>query len=206
MHCKGHREKMTEVPVGKTLVKNIEQERCSAGPEKLRVMPHGPLLTHVEEREATGRSHVTCVHTDVHISRYDCPDMWGPLKSISGTLVFLLNISLPKRKTHACKPWVGTRQEHTVSWRADCFFLLNCEYWHLSVLFFSQISTELYGATPKTSVSTYVGSLVSSVLLRPVRPGRAHWAVEKGWLLRGKSTPLSCLLPAAGEENLMTQA
>lgn len=37
MHRKGHREKMTEVPVGKTLVKKIEQEACSAGPEKLRV-------------------------------------------------------------------------------------------------------------------------------------------------------------------------
>lgn len=32
------------------------------------------------------------------------------------------------------------------------------------------------------------------------------WVVEEGWLLRGKSPPLLCLLPAAGEENLMTQA
>lgn len=46
MHCKGHREKMAEVPVGKTLVKKIEQERCSTGPEKLRVtnmVPFRPM-------------------------------------------------------------------------------------------------------------------------------------------------------------------
>lgn len=67
-------------------------------------------------------------------------------------------------------------QEHTVSWRADCFVLLSCEYWHLSVLFFPQISTELYSATPKTPVSTYIGSFISSVFLRPVRPGHTRWA------------------------------
>lgn len=46
MYCKGHKEKMAEVPVGKTLVKKIEQERCPTGPEKLRVtnmVPFRPM-------------------------------------------------------------------------------------------------------------------------------------------------------------------
>lgn len=153
---------------------------------------HGSLPSHVEEREATGRSHVTHVHTVV-------PWHVGPLKVISGTLIFLSNTSLPKRKTHACKPWVGTSQEHTVSWRADCFFLLICEYWLLSVLFFPQMSSECYSSTPKTPVSTYVGSFVSSVFLRPVRPGHARWAssfvsVLARWLGCGER------LAAKGEE------